>query len=52
MGDECKLKGFCAPFGRGVGECAFCNKYIGIGNILPTVCGIYVLVLAILAMLY
>ena len=51
IGGLCQLEGVCAPFGSGVGECAFCNKYIGIGSILPTVCGIYVLVLAILATL-
>ena len=54
LGGLCQLEGVCVPFGRGVGECKFCNMYIGIGYILPTVWGIYVrwiyvLVLDILA---
>ena len=36
MGDECKLKSFCAPFGRRVGECTFLKLYICIGYMLPT----------------
>ena len=31
------LEGICAPFGLGVGECAFCRIYICIGYILPTI---------------
>ena len=29
LGDECKLESFCAPFGRGVGECTFL-EYISV----------------------
>ena len=52
MGDECKLKSFCAPFGRRVGECTFLKLYICIGYMLPTIWGvcvswIYMLVLDI-----
>ena len=28
LGDECKLEGFCAPFGRRVGVCTFLKLYI------------------------
>ena len=33
-GNMRQLEGVCAPFVRGVGECTFCNMYIGIGYIL------------------
>ena len=36
MGDECKLKSFCAPFGRRVGECTFLKQYICIDYMLTT----------------
>ena len=39
LGDECKLKGFCAPFGRRVGEYTFLNIYVGIEYIMPTIKG-------------
>ena len=39
LGDECKLKGFCAPFGRRVGEYTFLNIYVGIEYIMPTMGG-------------
>ena len=31
LGNMCQLVGVCAPFGRGVGECAFSRIYICIG---------------------
>ena len=37
LGDICQLGGVCAPFGHNVGEYTFCNKYICIGYILPTI---------------
>ena len=43
LGDICQLEGVCAPFGHKVGEYTFCNIYICIGYILPTIGG-YVLV--------
>ena len=27
LGKLCQLEGICAPFGHGVGECAFCRIY-------------------------
>ena len=39
LGDICQLEGVCAPFGHKVGEYTFCNKYICIGYILPTIGG-------------
>ena len=36
LGDECKLGGFCAPFGRRVGVCTFLKLYNCNGCILPT----------------
>ena len=39
LGDECKLEGFCAPFGRRVGEYTFLNIYVGIEYIMPTLGG-------------
>ena len=39
LGDECKLEGFCVPFGHRVGECTFLKMYICIGYILPTIGG-------------
>ena len=37
LGDKCQLEGVCAPFGHKVGEYTFCNIYICIGYILPTI---------------
>merc|ERR1711951_113285 len=34
LGDECKFKGFCAPYGRRVGEYTFLNIYVGIEYII------------------
>ena len=34
LGDECKLEGFCVPFGHRVGECTFLKIYICIGYML------------------
>ena len=39
LGDECKLEGFCVPFGHRVGECTFLKMYICIGYMLPTIKG-------------
>ena len=36
LGNIRQLEGVCAPFGRGVGECAFSRIYICIGYTLPT----------------
>ena len=52
LGDECKLEGFCVPFGHRVGECTISEMFICIGNMLPTIWGvciswIYMLVLDI-----
>ena len=42
LGDECKLKGFCVPFGHRVGECTFLeNAYfysIHAANNLGSMC--------------
>ena len=38
LGDECKLEGFCAPFGRRVGECTFLKLYSSITNDLGNIC--------------
>ena len=35
LGDECKLEGFCVPFGHRVGECTFLKMYICIGYVTP-----------------
>ena len=37
LGKMCQLEGVCAPFRRGVGECAFSRIYICIGYALPTI---------------
>ena len=42
LGDECKLKGFCAPFGHRVGELKLLRIYICIGYMMPTIWGVYV----------
>ena len=42
LGDECKLEGFCVPFGHRVRECTFLKMYICIGYVLPTIWGIWV----------
>ena len=42
MGDECKLEGFCVPFGHRVGECTISEMFICIGNMLPTIWGVCV----------
>ena len=42
MGDECKLEGFCVPFGHRVGECTYLEIYICIGYMMPTIWGTYV----------
>ena len=42
LGDECKLEGFCVPFGHRVGECTFLKIYICIEYMLPTMWGVYV----------
>ena len=42
LGDECKLEGFCVPFGHRVGGCTFLEMYICIGYMLPTFWGVYV----------
>ena len=39
LGDICQLEGVSAPFGHKVGEYTFCNEYICIGYILPTIGG-------------
>ena len=43
FGDIVQLEGVCAPLVHKVGEYAFCNIYICIGYILPTIEG-YMLV--------
>ena len=53
LGDECKLKGFCVPFGHRVGKCTSFKIYSCIGYMLPTIWGacdswIYMLILDIL----
>ena len=40
LGDECKLEGFCVPFGHRVGECTISEMFICIGNMLPTIWGV------------
>ena len=40
LGDECKLDGFCVPFGHKVGECTFLEMYNCIGYMLPTIWGV------------
>ena len=35
LGNTCQLEIFCAPFGRRVRECIFCNEYICIRYMLP-----------------
>ena len=42
LGDECKLEGFCVPFGHRVGECTFLKMYICIRFMLPTIWGVCV----------
>ena len=42
MGDECKLEGFCVPFGHRVGECTYLEIYICIGYMMPTIWWEYV----------
>ena len=42
LGDECKLEGFCVPFGHRIGECIFLKMYICIGYMLPTIWGVCV----------
>ena len=42
LGDECKLEGFCVPFGHRVGECTFLENaylyWIYAANILGSMC--------------
>ena len=40
--DECKLEGFCVPFGHRIWECIFLKMYICIGYMLPTIWGVCV----------
>ena len=40
MGDECKLEGFCVPFGHRVGDCTYLEIYICIGYMTPKILGI------------
>ena len=40
LGDECKLDGFCVPFGHKVGECTLLEMYNCIGYMLPTIWGV------------
>ena len=40
LGDECKLEGFCVPFGHRVVECTFLKMYICIGYVMPTIWGV------------
>ena len=42
FGDECKLEGFCVPFGHRVGELTFLKICICIGYMLQTILGVYV----------
>ena len=37
LGDECKLEGFCVPFGHRVGKLTFLKIYICIGYMMPTI---------------
>ena len=37
LGDECKLEGFCVPFGHREGKCICIEIYICIGYMLPTI---------------
>ena len=37
LGNMSQLEGVCAPFGRGVGDCAFSRLYFRIGFRLPTI---------------
>ena len=39
LGDECKLEGFCVPFGHRVVECTFLKMYICIGYVMSTIFG-------------
>ena len=39
LGDECKLEGFCVPFGHRIGVCTFWKLYICNGYMLPTIWG-------------
>ena len=39
LGDECKLEGFCVPFGHRVVECTFLKMYICIGYVMSTILG-------------
>ena len=40
IGDECKLEGFCVPFGHRVGDCTYFEIYICIGYMTPKILGI------------
>ena len=39
LGDECKLEGFCVPFGYRAGDYTFLKMYICIGYVTPKLFG-------------